>query len=335
MLLLALSLLSPVTYANNPRPFLGKNYIPLDAANRLGAAFYFDNYCYNWKCWGTGSYSQTWIECYSISHRCYTQDVYNSGVLAGGEPMCELMGDDFVTKDRLYCPERTNLTETQEAYCRCYDNNRGEAKCGCTPIPSRGAFPLTYVLCPVGIVLLGGLYMLVRTLQERRMARAQRRVPPYPVSDPINPADRFDLRMESSIVIVSGLGDLPDYMEEGAKLPEYDEVEGPPPAYPGEFGGDAYAGEFEVIEAGHEVENEPSDNSTVMENQSVEIPPNYESLTASFQQLTPPESRTVVEVGFTVIENPTIVTPSVGDSKASMALEDSIESNSGILSDVI
>jgi len=178
--------------------------------------------------------------------------------------------------------------------------------------------------------------MLVRTLQERRMARAQRRVPPYPVSDPINPADRFDLRMESSLVIVSGLGDLPDYMEEGAKLPDYDEVEGPPPAYPGEFGADAYAGEFEVIEAGHEVENEqPSDNSTVMENQSVEIPPNYESLTASNQQLTPPESWTVVEVGFTVIENPTIVTPGLGDSKASMALEDSIESNSGILSDVI
>lgn len=324
MLLLALSLLSPASSSNNPRPFLGNNYIPLDAAKRLGAAFYFDNYCYNWKCWGAGNWSDTWIECYSISHICSTTWSTNS---TGGEPVCDLAPQGYVTKDRLYCPERTNITG-QEAYCRCYDNNRGEAKCGCTPIQARGQFPLMYILCPLGIVLLGGLYMLVRTQIERRMIRAQRNVPPYPVNEP--PTGAFDLRMESSLVI-GNMSDLPSYCEEGGgKLPAYDEVEGPPPAYPGE----AYSGEYEVAEAGQYVVEQ-------LENEIVEIP---EGLTISERHDTATSEQTTeeglyrpvnlytTEEGFSVIGNPSFGSE---DSKASMALEESIESNSGVMSDVI
>lgn len=227
MLLLSLCLFSLVTSSNNLRPYLGKNYVPLETTN----AFYSGNYCYNWKCWGTGNYSNAWIECYSISNRCSTQ--VNG---TAGYPECEPAEEGYVTKDRLYCPERANLRDGRPAYCRCYDNDEGKAECGCTPIRQ---FPLTYVLVPIVIILLGGLYMLVRMLHEKRTARAEDRVPPYP-PNPSNPPPGgvFDLStVESSLVIMAGRGDLPGYVEEGSKLPEYDEVEGPPPAYPGMFVG--------------------------------------------------------------------------------------------------
>lgn len=182
-----------------------------------------------------------------------------------------------------------------------------------------------YILCPLGIVLLGVLYMLVRNLAERRIARAQRNVPPYPqypASEP--PQGVFDLRMESSLVI-GNLGDLPSYCEEGgAKLPAYDEVQGPPPAYPG---GDS--GEFEVA---RQYVRQSEDNID-LEDQSVEIPGFSDSVEQTNEEgLYRPVNLYTTEEGFSVIGNPSFGSE---DSKASLALEASIESNSGILSDVI
>lgn len=56
---------------------------------------------------GVGNYSDTWIECYSISHVCSTVWSTNG---TDGEPVCDLAPQDYVTKDRLYCPERANIT---------------------------------------------------------------------------------------------------------------------------------------------------------------------------------------------------------------------------------